>query len=92
MGASAGSFAGYGQPSASKALFSKDTEKILGAVTCGRNGGKRIYEAALAIKTGERAKGIPQTIHAYLSLAATFAFTCERVDGSVTHGMQPKEK
>lgn len=77
---------------ASKVLFAKDTGRIIGAAICGQNGGELIHEAVLALEMGANAEDISKTIHAHPTLAETFAFACEMVDGSITDGLPPKKK
>jgi dihydrolipoamide dehydrogenase len=77
---------------ASKVLFAKETGQILGAAICGLNAGELIHEAVLALKMGATAADISKTIHAHPTLAETFAFACEMVDGSITDGLPQKRK
>jgi dihydrolipoamide dehydrogenase len=77
---------------ASKALFSKETGRLLGAAICGLNSGELIHEAVLALEMGADAEDISKTIHAHPTLAETFAFACEMVDGSITDALPPKKK
>ncbi len=50
---------------ASKALFSKDTGRIIGAAICGQNAGELIHEAVLALELGADAEDISKTVHAH---------------------------
>ncbi len=77
---------------ATKALFSKETGRIIGAAICGQNAGELIHEAVLALEMGADAEDISETIHAHPTLAETFAFACEIVDGSITDGLPPRKK
>jgi len=75
-----------------KALFDKKTGRILGAGICGQNAGELIHEAVLALEMGASAEDISLTVHAHPTLAETFAFAAEIVDGSITDLMPPKKK
>lgn len=68
----------------SKGLFDKKTGRILGAGICGMNAGELIAEAVLALEMGAKAEDIGRAIHAHPTLAETFAFTAEIVEGSIT--------
>ena len=83
---SAGASAGV-----TKALFDKKSGRIIGAGICGQNAGELIHEAVLALEMGANAQDISLTIHAHPTLAETFAFAAEIVDGSITDVM-PKKK
>lgn len=77
---------------ASKVLFSEDTGRIIGAAICGQSGGELIHEAVLALEMGADAEDISKTVHAHPTLAETFAFAAEIVDGSITDALPPKKK
>ena len=74
-----------------KALFDKDTGRIIGAGICGLNAGELIHEAVLALEMGADAEDISKTIHAHPTLAETFACAAEMVDGSITDILPPKK-
>jgi dihydrolipoamide dehydrogenase len=76
----------------SKALFDKETGRIIGAGICGMNAGELIHEAVLALEMGANAEDIGRTVHAHPTLAETFAFAAEMVDGSITDVLPPKKK
>lgn len=76
----------------SKALFDKQSGRIIGAGICGANAGELIHEAVLALEMGADAEDISKTIHAHPTLAETFAFAAEIVDGSITDTMPAKKK
>ena len=76
----------------SKALFDKETGRIIGAGICGMNAGELIHEAVLALEMGANAEDISRTVHAHPTLAETFAFAAEIVDGSITDVLPPKKK
>ncbi len=77
---------------ASKALFSEDTGRIIGAAICGQNAGELIHEAVLALELGADAEDISKTVHAHPTLAETFAFAAEIVDGSITDVLPQKKR
>ena len=77
---------------ASKVLFDSKSNRILGAAICGINAGELIHEAVLALEMGADAEDISKTIHAHPTLAETFAFAAEMVDGSITDALPPKKK
>jgi dihydrolipoamide dehydrogenase len=74
-----------------KVLFDKESGRIIGAGICGLNAGELIHEAVLALEMGANAEDISQTVHAHPTLAETFAFAAEIVDGSITDVL-PKKK
>lgn len=76
----------------SKALFDKETGRIIGAGICGTHAGELIHEAVLALEMGANAEDISRTVHAHPTLAETFAFAAEIVDGSITDVLPPKKK
>ncbi|MGE4558876.1 MAG: dihydrolipoyl dehydrogenase [Desulfobulbus sp.] len=76
----------------SKALFDEETGVLLGAGICGANAGELIHEAALALELGATAAQIGKTIHAHPTLAETFAFAAEMVEGSITDMLPPKNR
>ncbi|MCP4338871.1 MAG: dihydrolipoyl dehydrogenase [Desulfobulbaceae bacterium] len=75
-----------------KALFDKGTGRIIGAGICGQNAGELIHEAVLALEMGANAEDISLTVHAHPTLAETFAFAAEIVDGSITDVLPPKKR
>ena len=75
----------------SKVLFDAVTGRILGAGICGLNAGELIHEAVLALEMGANAEDISKTVHAHPTLAETFAFAAEMVDGSITDVLPPKK-
>jgi dihydrolipoamide dehydrogenase len=76
----------------SKVLFDKVSGRIIGAGICGLNAGELIHEAVLALEMGATAEDISLTVHAHPTLAETFAFAAEIVDGSITDVLPPKKK
>ena len=75
----------------SKALFASDTGRIIGAGICGLNAGELIHEAVLGLEMGANAEDISKTVHAHPTLAETFAFAAEMVDGSITDVLPPRK-
>jgi dihydrolipoamide dehydrogenase len=75
----------------SKALFDAATGRIIGAGICGLNAGELIHEAVLGLEMGANAEDISKTVHAHPTLAETFAFAAEMVDGSITDVLPPKK-
>ncbi|MGR5296610.1 dihydrolipoyl dehydrogenase [Vibrio mediterranei] len=75
-----------------KALFCAETGTLLGAGICGENAGELIHEAAAMLELGGRAKDIAHTVHAHPTLAETFAFAAELVEGSMTDMLPPRKK
>ena len=76
---------------ASKVLFDSKSGKIIGAAICGSSAGELIHEGVLALEMGADAEDISKTIHAHPTLAETFAFAAEMVDGSITDALPPKK-
>ena len=74
-----------------KVLFDQATGRIIGAGICGHNAGELIHEAVLALEMGATAEHISKTVHAHPTLAETFAFAAEMVDGSITDVLPPKK-
>ncbi len=75
-----------------KVLFDKQSGRILGAGICGSNAGELIHEAVLALEMGANAEDISRTVHAHPTLAETFAFAAEIVDGSIIDVLPAKKK
>ncbi len=75
-----------------KALFDRKTGAIIGAGICGAHAGELIHEAVLALEKGATAGEISKTIHAHPTLAETFAFAAEIVDGSITDILPPGKR
>lgn len=84
---SAGAVAGV-----TKTLFDKKTGRLIGAGICGLNGGELIHEAVMALEMGANAEDISRTVHAHPTLAETFAFAAEIVDGSITDLLPAKKR
>ena len=73
-----------------KALFEKDTHRLLGAAMVGINAGELIAEAVLALEMGADAGDIGLTIHPHPTLSETFAMAAEMAEGSITDLYLPK--
>lgn len=89
-GASGRALASGAELGVTKVLFAPDSGKILGAGICGLNAGELIHEAVLALEMGADFRTISKTVHAHPTLAETFAFAAEIMDGSITD-MLPKK-
>ena len=90
-GASGRALSAGAESGATKVLFDKESGRILGAGICGMNAGELIHEAVLALEMGANAEDIARTVHAHPTLAETFAFAAEIVDGSITDGLPPRK-
>jgi len=91
-GASGRALSAGAENGVSKVLFDKKSGRIIGAGICGLNAGELIHEAVLALEMGANAEDIALTVHAHPTLAETFAFSAEMVEGSITDAMPPKKK
>ncbi len=91
-GASGRALSAGAENGVTKVLFDKENGRIIGAGICGMNAGELIQEAVLALEMGADAEDISKTIHAHPTLAETFAFAAEIVDGSITDAMPAKKK
>ena len=76
----------------SKAMFCKQSKRLLGASISGASAGELISEAILAMEMGADATDISLTIHPHPTLAETFAMASEMVDGSITDLLPPKPR
>lgn len=74
-----------------KALFDKETGRLLGAGIVGINAGELIAEAVLALEMGADAADIGLTIHPHPTLSETFAFAAEMAEGTITDLMPPRK-
>jgi dihydrolipoamide dehydrogenase len=90
-GASGRALASGATAGSSKALFDKESGRLIGAAICGAHAGELIAEAVLALEMGADAEDIAKTIHAHPTLSETFAFAAEIVDGSITDAMPAKK-
>jgi dihydrolipoamide dehydrogenase len=74
-----------------KALFDKETGRIIGAGIVGPNAGELIAEAVLALEMGADAEDIGLTIHPHPTLSETLGFAAEMAEGSITDLMPPRK-
>lgn len=74
-----------------KALFDKETGRIIGAGIVGPNAGELIAEAVLALEMGADAEDIGLTIHPHPTLSETFGFAAEMAEGSITDLLPPRK-
>ncbi|OQX29922.1 MAG: dihydrolipoyl dehydrogenase [Spirochaeta sp. LUC14_002_19_P3] len=71
----------------SKALFDKETGRLVGAGMVGARAGDLIAEAGLAIEMGADAADIGSTIHAHPTFAETLALAAEMAEGTITDAL-----
>jgi len=74
-----------------KALFDKETGRIIGAGIVGPNAGELIAEAILALEMGADAEDIGMTIHPHPTLSETLCFAAEMAEGSITDLLPPRK-
>jgi len=74
-----------------KALFDKNTRRLIGAAMTGVNAGELIAEAVLALEMGADSHDIGLTIHPHPTLSETLFFAAEMVEGSITDLYVPKK-
>ena len=75
-----------------KAIFDKNTRRLLGAAMVGVNAGELIAEAVLALEMGADSHDIGLTIHPHPTLSETLFFAAEMAEGSITDLYVPKKK
>ncbi len=75
----------------SKALFDKESGKLIGMSIVGTNAGDLIAEAVLAIEMGADAEDIALIIHPHPSLSESVGNAAEIVTGSITDLFSPKK-
>jgi len=75
----------------SKALFDKESGKLIGMSIVGTNAGDLIAEAVLAIEMGADAEDIALIIHPHPSLSESVGNAAEIVAGSITDLFAPKK-
>jgi dihydrolipoamide dehydrogenase len=75
-----------------KALFDRDTGRIVGAGIVGTNAGELIAEAVLALEMGADAEDLGLTIHPHPTLSETLCFAAEMAEGTITDLMPPRKK
>ena len=74
-----------------KALFEKETGKLIGAGIVGPNAGELIAEAVLALEMGADAEDIGMTIHPHPTLSETLGFAAEMAEGNITDLIPPRK-
>lgn len=74
-----------------KALFEKESGRLIGAGIVGPNAGELIAEAVLALELGADAEDIGLTIHPHPTLSETLGFAAEMAEGSITDLMPPRK-
>ena len=77
---------------ATKLLFDKDTNQIIGVGMVGPRAGELIAEACLAIEMGADAEDIGLTVHPHPTLSETVAFAAEAFEGTITDLYIPKRR
>jgi dihydrolipoamide dehydrogenase len=75
----------------SKALFDKESGKLIGMSIVGTNAGDLIAEAVLAMEMGADAEDIALIIHPHPSLSESVGNAAEIVAGSITDLFAPKK-
>ncbi|KTG17783.1 MULTISPECIES: dihydrolipoyl dehydrogenase [unclassified Guyparkeria] len=75
-----------------KALFCKETHRLLGAGIVGPNAGELVAEAMLAIEMGADMADIGLTIHPHPTLSETLGFAAEMAEGTITDLLPPKKR
>jgi dihydrolipoamide dehydrogenase len=75
----------------SKALFDKESGKLIGMSIVGTNAGDLIAEAVLAMEMGADAEDISLIIHPHPSLSESVGNAAEIVSGSITDLFAPKK-
>ena len=75
----------------SKALFDKETGKLIGMSIVGTNAGDLIAEAVLAMEMGADAEDIALIIHPHPSLSESVGNAAEIVAGSITDLFTPRK-
>lgn len=74
-----------------KALFEKESGRLIGAGIVGPNAGELIAEAVLALEMGADAEDIGLTIHPHPTLSETLGFAAEMAEGSITDLIPPRK-
>lgn len=74
-----------------KALFDKETGRLIGAGIVGPNAGELIAEAVLALEMGADAEDMSMTIHPHPTLSETLCFAAEMAEGNITDLMPPRK-
>ena len=74
-----------------KAIFDKNTRRLIGAAMVGVNAGELIAEAVLALEMGADSHDIGLTIHPHPTLSETLFFAAEMAEGTITDLYVPKK-
>lgn len=74
-----------------KALFDKDSNRMIGCGIVGPGAGDLIAEATLAIEMNADAEDIGLTIHPHPTLSETIGFAAEAFEGTITDLYMPKK-
>lgn len=82
--ASSRAMSALGTNGVSKALFDKETKRLIGAGICGKGAGELIAEALLGLEMGAVSEDIALTVHAHPTLSETFAIAAELVEKRAT--------
>ncbi|MEQ1601739.1 MAG: dihydrolipoyl dehydrogenase [Methylophilaceae bacterium] len=69
---------------ATKLIFDKESQRLIGAGIVGTNAGELLAEAVLAIEMGADAHDLGLTIHAHPTLSETVCFAAEMKEGTIT--------
>ncbi len=75
-----------------KALFDKESGRLIGAAMVGTNAGELIAEAVLGIEMGSDMEDIGLTIHPHPTLSETLCFAAEMAEGTITDLLPPKKR
>ena len=75
-----------------KAIFDKESGRIIGAGIVGPNAGELIAEATLAIEMGADMQDIGLTVHPHPTLSETLCFAAEMAEGTITDLMPPRKR
>lgn len=75
-----------------KALFHRETGRLIGAGIVGARAGDLLAEAVLAMEMGADAADIGGTVHAHPTFAETLAFAAEMAEGTITDALPPKKQ
>ncbi len=73
-----------------KALFDKESGKLIGVSIVGKNAGELISIAAVALKAGMTAHELGSTIFPHPTLGETVGFAAEMAEGTITDLMPPR--
>jgi len=74
-----------------KALFDKESGRVIGVGIVGPNAGELIAEAVLAIEMGADMQDIALSIHPHPTLSETIGFAAEAAEGTITDLLPTKK-